>query len=387
MDKKLSPLLKWPGGKDRELKHFKHLFPKHFNGFYEPFIGGGAVYFSLSNHHTFYINDKSKELITFYNLVKEQNTKFFNSLIAINQSWINIDALKELYKTFYIKTYIDFSSDFKSEEETISIIEKYLIEKEDEFKKLLAFDIKKEIFLQEIKKSIISKIKRMKDIEKKKHKLPEEDILDNILGSIKNAFYMYIRNLYNNIEEYKLQNEFSSVLFYFIRMYTYSGMFRYNKAGKFNVPYGGIGYNKKNMDKKIDYFQNKYLIEHFNKTEIFEEDFEEFFNKTTPKDEDFIFLDPPYDSEFSTYAKNTFGKDDQKRLAMYLIEKCNAKWMLVIKNTELISTLYQEDIATIGGDGKIFKIAFDKKYQVSFMDRNNKNAEHLIITNYKVDKI
>ena len=33
---------------------------------------------------------------------------------------------------------------------------------------------------------------------------------------------------------------------------------------------------------------------------------------------DFIFLDPPYDTEFSTYAKNEFGKEDQIRLANFL---------------------------------------------------------------------
>lgn len=381
----LSPLVKWPGGKDRELKHFKHLFPKNFNNFYEPFVGGGAVYFSLSNHHSFYINDKSHELIDFYNLIKAQNETFFKYLIGINHSWIEINKFKEKYKDFYIKTYSDYSNDIKSDDETTNIVDKYLHEKKSEFLDLLNFDIKKETFFKEIRKSVLSKIKRMKEIEKKKHKLPEQDILDNILGSIKNAFYMYIRHLYNNIEEYNLDKEFASVLFYFIRMYTYSGMFRYNKAGKFNVPYGGIGYNNKTMDKKIEYFQNKYLIEHFQKTQIFEEDFEDFFNITNPKQEDFIFLDPPYDSEFSTYAQNTFDKNDQKRLAHYLINKCKAKWMLVIKNTELISSLYKVDTKTIGGDKKIFRIAFDKKYQVSFMDRNNKDVEHLIITNYTLD--
>ncbi len=381
----LKPLVKWPGGKDRELKHFKHLFPSKFNDFYEPFVGGGAVYFSLNNHHSFYINDKSHELIDFYKLIKEQNSEFFRYLIGINKSWIEIDKLKEIYKDFYIETYTNYSNDIYSEEETISIFENYLLDKKDEFLNLLNFDIKTEVFLKELPKSILSKIKRMKEIEKKKHKLPEEDILDNILGSIKNAFYMYIRNLYNHIEEYNLDKEFASVLFYFIRMYTYSGMFRYNKAGKFNVPYGGIGYNKKTMDKKIEYFQNNNLIEHFNKTEIFKEDFEDFFNKTSPKKDDFIFLDPPYDSEFSTYAKNVFDQNDQRRLATYLIDKCNAKWMLVIKNTELISSLYESNTITIGGDKKIFRIAFDKKYQVSFMDRNDKDVEHLIITNYEMN--
>ena len=37
---------------------------------------------------------------------------------------------------------------------------------------------------------------------------------------------------------------------------------------------------------------------------------------------DFVFLDPPYDSEFSTYAKNEFDRGDQARLADYLIKEC-----------------------------------------------------------------
>ena len=57
---------------------------------------------------------------------------------------------------------------------------------------------------------------------------------------------------------------------------------------------------------------------------------------------DFIFLDPPYDSEFSTYTKNKFTKDDQLRLSKYLIDHCSAKWMLIIKKTELIKKSFLE---------------------------------------------
>jgi len=89
---------------------------------------------------------------------------------------------------------------------------------------------------------------------------------------------------------------------------------------------------------------------------------------------DFIFLDPPYDSEFSTYAQNKFGKHDQERLADYLSDHCQAQFMLVIKNTPTILNLYAHKGLTIR--------AFDKKYLVSFQDRNNRDAEHLIITNY-----
>ena len=93
-----------------------------------------------------------------------------------------------------------------------------------------------------------------------------------------------------------------------------------------------------------------------------------------PQANDFIFLDPPYDSEFSTYAQNTFDGRDQERLARYLLDECRAAFMLVIKNTDVTLKLYR---------GRNFTIsAFNKKYPVSFHDRNNKEAEHLIITNF-----
>jgi DNA adenine methylase len=61
-------------------------------------------------------------------------------------------------------------------------------------------------------------------------------------------------------------------------------------------------------------------------------------------------------------------------LANYLIKECPAKWMLVIKNTPFILSLY---------DNKKLEISsFAKKYLVSFKNRNDKDAEHLIIKNY-----
>lgn len=150
-------------------------------------------------------------------------------------------------------------------------------------------------------------------------------------------------------------------------------MYRYNKEDKFNVPYGGIGYNIK-LKKKINYLKSIELINHLNNTEIFNLDFEDFFNINKPLKNDFIFLDPPYDSEFSTYAKNEFTQEDQKRLAKYLLEKCEAKWMLVIKNTDFIFELYNKPNINISD--------FDKQYLVSFKNRNDKTAKHLLIKNY-----
>ena len=106
-------------------------------------------------------------------------------------------------------------------------------------------------------------------------------------------------------------------------------------------------------------------------TKIYNYDFEEFLNLISPTENDFIFLDPPYDTEFSTYAKNNFDKKEHERLAKYL-SHTKAKFMLIIKNTDFIYNLYNNK----GFDIK----SFDKKYLVSFMNRNEKNAEHLMIT-------
>jgi DNA adenine methylase len=48
--------------------------------------------------------------------------------------------------------------------------------------------------------------------------------------------------------------------------------------------------------------------------------------------------------------------------------------MMIIKNTDFIFNLYDQKGLNIN--------SFDKKYLVSFMNRNDKDVEHLIITNY-----
>ena len=184
---------------------------------------------------------------------------------------------------------------------------------------------------------------------------------------------MTFRHLYNNPNG--LENQLKTALFFFIRNYAYSGMFRYNSAGKFNVPYGGIAYNRKLTRKKLNYYHSEQVQNIMSKTVFENVDFEDFLNIYQPTNNDFVFLDPPYDTEFSTYAKNAFTKDDQIRLANCLINNCQAKWMLVIKNTSFIYDLYANHTG-------INIKSFDKEYTVSFMNRNNKSVTHLLITNY-----
>lgn len=128
------------------------------------------------------------------------------------------------------------------------------------------------------------------------------------------------------------------------------------------------------MAKKLNYYRSKPLLNHFKDAHFYNLDFEAFLREVHPSENDFVFLDPPYDSEFSTYAQNAFTKADQERLSNYMINECRAKWMMIIKNTEFIYGLYNKDGINIR--------TFDKEYLVSFMNRNDRKVTHLLITNY-----
>ena len=367
----LSPIVKWAGGKEQELKYILPNVPDSFVRFIEPFVGGGAVYFSMGNINKL-INDKSDELTTLYHNIKYNNKDFIHCLQALQDAWIGLESILDNNIAFFNETYSQYRLNKISKDELIKFIEQFVNGNKTSFAYVLNSELLKhyDIFEKELLRNITAKLVRMKDLEEKKGNLPEKDIYDNFECALKGSFYMFIRTLYNKYD--------NSEYFYFIREYCYSSMFRYNSNGEFNVPYGGISYNRKNFQRKIDYIKSKELQSHFVNTDIYNLDFEEFLDKIKLTKNDFIFLDPPYDTDFSSYVNNTFDKQDQARLANYLINKCPAKFMLVIKNTDFISDLYSNK--------GLYITSFDKTYMVSFKGRNNRDCEHLLITNYPIEK-
>ena len=368
--KNLSPILKWAGGKEQELKYILPNIPNGYARYIEPFVGGGAVYFSINNRNKL-INDKSIELITLYNNIKYKNKELINHLQSLQNAWVRLENVLDSNIEFFNAVYSKYKSNKIDKDKLVANIEHFINENKLEFRSLLNSNLSKhhDIFEKELLRNVSAKLIRMKDLEDKKGNLPEKDIYDNFECALKGSFYMFIRKLYNSFD--------NSEYFYFIREYCYSSMFRYNSNGEFNVPYGGISYNRKNFQRKIDYIKSNELQTHFVNTDIYNLDFEEFLDKIKLAKNDIIFLDPPYDTDFSSYVNNTFDKQDQERLANYLINKCPAKFMLVIKNTDFISNLYDKK--------GLYITSFDKTYMVSFKGRNNRDCEHLLITNYPID--
>ena len=369
----LAPIIKWPGGKEKELKYILPNAPS-FDRFIEPFVGGGSVFMGIMADK-YFINDFSAELIELYRCIEKSDKDFFRYVEMMDESW-NKSLNFFSNNPQLVQTYVRYRNGQIGKDKLKEFIHTFCHNNKQAITEIIGneFSLLPCILVKEMENNLFRKMIRMRELEEKKHILPDTDLNDNIETAIKSAVYMNYRHLYNNQEIANKNPKFHCALFFFMRNYAYSGMFRYSSKGEFNVPYGGIAYNSKLLKKKLHYYQSKELIGHFKKTQIFNLDFEQFLRTVKPKKNDFIFLDPPYDSEFSTYAQNAFTRDDQKRLADYLIKECKAKWMMIIKNTDFIYSLYNKKGINIH--------TFDKEYVVSFMNRNEKKVTHLLITNY-----
>lgn len=159
---------------------------------------------------------------------------------------------------------------------------------------------------------------KFKRTKKNEGKTPftKEDLRENLITGFMSGLYMYFREIYNEVMLNKIvvSNAHKIANFYFIREYCYGSMFRYNSKGEFNIPYGGVSYNRKNFNEKINNLLKKETQNLFRTTNIECKDFEEFIDNLELTENDFIFLDPPYDTEFSDYEGREFNKKDQERL-------------------------------------------------------------------------
>jgi len=372
----MKTLIKWPGGKTKEFNNIKDLIPP-FERYIEPFFGGGAVFFQLKPRKAI-VNDICEELMDFYMFIKDEHDQkeFKKELIDYVNNWEKIPKYLGLFESKLFDLYEKYKFDKIELIELKKIISKTLEDDEERFNGLFLknFCLNEKNLLNQIISNLISKIRRTKEIEKHRGKLPDGDLIKNIETAFRSGFYMHFRDVMNfNGNKYQISKAKKIANYYFIREFCYGSMFRFNKNGHFNIPYGGIGYNKKNFRGKIDYILSDEVKNIFKNTVIKNQDFEEIFNNYEYSKKDFIFLDPPYDTDFNDYEKEAFNKKDQKRLAKCLY-KTKANFILIIKNTPFIHNLYKNRNGI-----KINK--FEKTYLYNVKGRNDREVEHLIVYN------
>lgn len=371
---KVQPVIKWAGGKEQELKFIIPTLPQQFTDYFEPFVGGGSVFSALQPLGKVFLNDKSHGLVNMYRSLVVDG--FYDCFAELLGAWNSIPWHVKLEGARYIHLYRRYSKDAVSrtlmQQRVGTIIEGFAPALLSSFKEYL--HPVRENLLVNMQRYLAQKIHRMKMVERKLHLLKDYDVLENIESGLKSGFYTACRSMYNDFDKSSYSSQEMGVLFFFVHNLAYSGMFRYNAEGRFNVPYGGIGYNRKCFTNKLEFLRSDFFQKKLSSAVIENMDFESFLNKYEPQEEDFVFLDPPYDSDFSTYLQNSFTQEDHTRLAQYLLHKCKAQWMLVIKNTPFIFELYSDKGLNVQ--------MFNKKYLVSFMNRNDKHAEHLLIRSY-----
>ena len=274
------PFVKWAGGKRQILDKLIKYVPEDFNTYYEPFVGGGALFFELSPKNAV-INDSNEELINVFRCIKDEEklTKMCNEL--------NHHEANHSEEYYY----------------------------------------------------------KIRNIDRDKNK-------------------------FNRLSDYK-----RAARTIYLNKACFNGLYRVNSKGEFNVPFG----NK----LKVNTYEGQNIgIIHaylnFNNIKILSIDFEEAVKDA--KEGDFIYFDPPYDSDtstFNSYTEDGFSKDEQIRLSNVFknLSDRGCYVMLSNHNTVLINELYK--------DFYIHKIT--AKRNINSNGKKRGKVEEVIITNYEID--
>jgi DNA adenine methylase len=84
---RVKPVLKWAGGKSGLLSQLLPLFPNKFSRYFEPFFGGGAVFFALGFSGECFLNDLNSELIELYETVRDEPDLLMKELDSLAESY------------------------------------------------------------------------------------------------------------------------------------------------------------------------------------------------------------------------------------------------------------------------------------------------------------
>lgn len=115
------PFLKWAGGKQQLLAQYEPYFPPRFNRYFEPFVGGGAVFFHLWNtnrltEHSF-LFDNNQELINACQVVRDHvneliellaihkqnhNQAYYYQIRNLDREDVPLNAIERAARTIYL---------------------------------------------------------------------------------------------------------------------------------------------------------------------------------------------------------------------------------------------------------------------------------------------
>lgn len=196
-----------------------------------------------------------------------------------------------------------------------------------------------------------------------------EDLITDLKKHKNEADYFYqIRELDRQKDKYQNLTPIqrASRIIY-LNKTCYNGLFRVNKTGEFNTPFGH--YKNPNI---VNGATLRAVSDYFNTAEIdfFCGDFAESLQKV--KKDDFVYLDPPYDplsdtANFTGYSRGGFGQIEQIRLKE-LCDRLNekkVKFLLSNSATDFIKELYQEYRIEVVQASRLINSKADKRGEIN----------------------
>lgn len=286
------PFVKWAGGKRQLLSVLSGNMPDSFGSYYEPFLGGGAMFFHIASAVVSGYGSKDDGLDVWCS---------DNDLCAPSRHDVStIRARKHKHKHKYHIS--DLNSDL-----------------------VLGYRV--------IRDHPDELVKSLKRHEKKYTDDPE-------------SYYYLVRDTYDADKTDEIDTVSRLV---FLNRTCFNGLYRVNKSGKFNVPIGR--YKNPNIADAANIHAVSELLNSVD-VDISCRDFGDLAQRAEKND--FVYFDPPYlpvskTASFTQYTGCDFGLDDQRRLADLCItlDKMGCKVMLSNSDSGVISEMFARDEWTV----------------------------------------
>lgn len=213
------------------------------------------------------------------------------------------------------------------------------------------------------------------------YNLSHSYIKDIVPQTIKDKYKKTYYAKFNKEGYNKLKNDYNSgkastiLHLYILLIFGFNRMLRFNSKGLFNLPVGNVDFNKNTQNALNDYFN---LIS--KKNTLFSNlDFIDFFNSLTFKENDFIYLDPPYLITFSEYNK-LWNEDVENKLLDMLLYLDEKGVNFAISNVTHYKGRVNERFLEWCNDYYCYDV---KSNYISYHDNSNKTFREVLVTNYQ----
>lgn len=298
------PFIKWAGGKMQLIKQLNVNYPRalqlgQIKNYYEPFLGGGAVFFDVVNRFSiekFYLSDINEDLMLTYQVIQKKVSTLIELLDVYQQNYLKLaQAQRKIY--FY------------------QIREQY------------------------------------------------------------NQTRFQVN--YQTISEQEIRRAAQLI---FLNKTCFNGLFRHNKKGEFNVPFGD--YKK---PKILDLTNLMSVSQSLQRAILCSADFNALEQYQLGEDS-FVYLDPPYrpltaTSSFTTYSKTSFTEEAQIRLADIFRNLDQQGVKLMLSNSDPKNSDKNDDFFEIHYAG--FRIQRILAYRmINRIGSQRGKITELLITNY-----